>query len=54
MFVVCCVKLQSLGMSREQREAGYALMCIGFPRSDLVLEVVEEDEPVINVAHLKY
>lgn len=31
-------------MSRELREAGYALMCVGFPRSDLVLETVDEDE----------
>jgi ferredoxin len=23
---------------------GYALMCVGFPRSDLVLQMVEEDE----------
>ena len=31
-------------MSRELRAAGYGLMCVGFPRSDLVLETVEEDE----------
>ena len=42
--VVCCGELQSLGVSRELRKAGYALMCVGFPRSDLVLETVEEDE----------
>ncbi len=35
---------QSLGVSRELREAGFGLMCVGFPRSDLVLETVEEDE----------
>lgn len=35
---------QSLGVSAELRAAGYALMCVGYPRSDLVLETVEEDE----------
>ena len=36
--------VQSLGVSAELKEAGYALMCVGYPRSDLVLETVEEDE----------
>lgn len=36
--------LQSLGVSKELKEAGYALMCVAFPRSDAVLETVEEDE----------
>lgn len=36
--------VQSLGISTELREAGYGLMCVGYPRSDLVLETVEEDE----------
>lgn len=36
--------MQSLGISAELREAGFGLMCVGFPRSDLVLETVEEDE----------
>lgn len=31
-------------MSAELRERGYALMCVGFPLTDLVLETVEEDE----------
>ncbi|CAL8464925.1 g4460 [Coccomyxa elongata] len=35
---------QSLGLSAELREAGFGLMCVGFPRSELVLETVEEDE----------
>ena len=35
---------QSLGVSPELRAAGYALMCVGYPRSDLVLETVAEDE----------
>ena len=38
------VLVQSLGVSAELKEAGYALMCVGYPRSDLVLETVEEDE----------
>ncbi len=36
--------MQSLGISAELRRQGYALMCVGFPRSDLVLQTVEEDE----------
>ena len=36
--------MQSLGVSSELKAAGYALMCVGYPRSDLVLETVEEDE----------
>ncbi|KAK9824561.1 hypothetical protein WJX72_011315 [[Myrmecia] bisecta] len=35
---------QALGVSQELRERGYALMCVGYPLSDLVLETVEEDE----------
>jgi ferredoxin len=31
-------------VSAGLREAGYALMCVGYPRSDLVLETVPEDE----------
>jgi ferredoxin len=31
-------------VSAELRERGYALMCVGFPLSDLVLETVAEDE----------
>ena len=38
------LRAQSLGVSAELREAGYALMCVGYPRSDLVLETVSEDE----------
>ena len=34
----------SLGVSRELRERGYALMCVGFPLTDLELETVPEDE----------
>ena len=35
---------QALGVSRELREAGYALMCVAFPLSDCRMETVEEDE----------
>ncbi|KAI8111647.1 hypothetical protein M9435_004147 [Picochlorum sp. BPE23] len=35
---------QGLGVSNPLKQMGYALMCIGYPRSDLVLETVEEDE----------
>lgn len=35
---------QALGISRGLREQGYALMCTSFPRSDAVLQCVEEDE----------
>jgi ferredoxin len=34
----------SLGVSKELRERGYALMCVGFPLTDLELETVPEDE----------
>ena len=36
--------LQALGVSAELRDRGYALMCVGYPLSDLELETVEEDE----------
>lgn len=35
---------QSLGVSREMQAAGYGLMCVGYAKSDLELELVEEDE----------
>ncbi|GAB4824122.1 hypothetical protein N2152v2_011168 [Parachlorella kessleri] len=35
---------QALGISRELKEQGYALMCVGYPMTDLVLEVADEDE----------
>jgi ferredoxin len=35
---------QALGISRGLREQGYALMCTSYPRSDAVLQCVEEDE----------
>jgi ferredoxin len=35
---------QSLGISAALKERGYALMCVGYPLTDLVLETVDEDE----------
>lgn len=34
---------QSLGVSKELRERGYGLMCVGFPLSDLELELCPDD-----------
>lgn len=35
---------QALGISKRLKEQGYALMCVGYPKTDLVLETVDEDE----------
>jgi len=35
---------EALGVAAELRERGFALMCVGSARSDLVLELAEEDE----------
>lgn len=35
---------EALGISAELREMGYALMCVGYPTSDAVMETVSEDE----------
>lgn len=35
---------EALGVAAELRQRGFALMCVGFARSDLVLELAEEDE----------
>lgn len=35
---------EALGISQELKEEGYALMCVGFPTSDAVIETVSEDE----------
>lgn len=35
---------EALGISAELKEQGYALMCVGFPLSDVILETVPEDE----------
>lgn len=39
-----CVLLQSLGVSKELKEAGYALLCVAYPKGDAVVQTVEEDE----------
>ena len=35
---------QALGVSKQLREDGYALMCVAFPLSDVQLETIPEDE----------
>eukprot|EP01025_Chloroclados_australasicus_P023060 TRINITY_DN23537_c0_g2_i1.p1 TRINITY_DN23537_c0_g2~~TRINITY_DN23537_c0_g2_i1.p1 ORF type:complete len:122 (-),score=20.48 TRINITY_DN23537_c0_g2_i1:147-512(-) len=35
---------EALGISKELKDKGYALMCVGYPESDCVVETVEEDE----------
>ena len=35
---------QALGISKNLKEQGYALMCVGYPEMDTVVETVEEDE----------
>ncbi|GAB2230335.1 hypothetical protein Droror1_Dr00014597 [Drosera rotundifolia] len=48
----CAVRIKSgeirqpeaLGISAELKSKGYALLCVGFPSSDLVVETQDEDE----------
>ncbi|CAM0875412.1 unnamed protein product [Alopecurus aequalis] len=48
----CAVRIKSgqirqpeaLGISAELREKGYALLCVGYPSSDVVVETQDEDE----------
>ncbi|MDX2273006.1 MAG: 2Fe-2S iron-sulfur cluster-binding protein [Cyanobacteriota bacterium] len=35
---------EAMGLSPKLRSQGYALLCVGFPRSDLWLETQDEDE----------
>jgi len=35
---------EAMGVGRELREEGYGLTCVAYPRSDLVLELQDEDE----------
>ncbi|KAJ1428952.1 Ferredoxin [Sesbania bispinosa] len=35
---------EALGISAELREKGYALLCVGFPSSDVEVETQDEDE----------
>ncbi|CAF1929222.1 unnamed protein product [Brassica oleracea var. botrytis] len=35
---------QALGISAELKSQGYALLCVGFPTSDLEVETQNEDE----------
>jgi ferredoxin len=34
---------EALGVSDELKRAGYALMCVAYPETDVVLETVAED-----------
>ena len=36
--------MQSLGVSKELKEAGYALLCVAYPKGDAVVQTLEEDE----------
>lgn len=48
----CAVKIlsgeveqpEAMGLSPELQKQGYALLCVSYPRSDLVVETQEEDE----------
>eukprot|EP00210_Caulerpa_lentillifera_P008900 g8491.t1 len=35
---------EALGISKKLKEQGYGLMCVGYPRSNLELETITEDE----------
>ncbi|MBE9127301.1 MULTISPECIES: 2Fe-2S iron-sulfur cluster-binding protein [unclassified Coleofasciculus] len=35
---------EAMGLSPELRDRGYALLCVGYPRSDLEVETQDEDE----------
>jgi ferredoxin len=35
---------EAMGLSSQVRRQGYSLICVGYPRSDLVLETQDEDE----------
>jgi ferredoxin len=35
---------EAMGLSPELKEKGYALLCVSYPRSELVVETQDEDE----------
>ncbi|MGK7915041.1 MAG: 2Fe-2S iron-sulfur cluster-binding protein [Prochloraceae cyanobacterium] len=35
---------EAMGLSPKLKEQGYALLCVSYPRSDLVVETQDEDE----------
>lgn len=35
---------EAMGLSPELQQQGYALLCVSYPRSDLVVETQDEDE----------
>uniref|UniRef100_A0A453H328 2Fe-2S ferredoxin-type domain-containing protein n=1 Tax=Aegilops tauschii subsp. strangulata TaxID=200361 RepID=A0A453H328_AEGTS len=51
----CAVRIKSgqirqpeaLGISADLREQGYALLCVGYPSSDLEVETQDEDEGIL-------
>jgi ferredoxin len=39
---------EALGLVREMREQKYALLCVSYPRSDIVCELQDEDEVYVK------
>ncbi|KAA8494629.1 Ferredoxin-1 [Porphyridium purpureum] len=39
---------QALGLLREMRDQGYALLCVSYPKSDIVATLQDEDEVYIK------
>ena len=35
---------EAMGLSQKLRDQGYALLCVSYPRSDLEVEIQDEDE----------
>ena len=52
LVTACAVKIisgelaqpEAMGLSPKLKEDGYALLCVSYPRSDLVVETQDEDE----------
>jgi len=40
----CVQQPEAMGLSPDLRQQGYALLCVSYPRSDLVVETQDEDE----------
>lgn len=38
------VQDEAMGLGRQMREKGYALLCVSYPTSDIVCELQDEDE----------
>lgn len=39
----------ALGLLKDLKQEGYALMCCSYPKSDLVVELQDEDEVTVVV-----